>query len=457
MTQPDRSPRKAAIAFILLTLFIDILGIGIVIPVLPGLVKELVGEPATAAVLSSAETAADIAETSVASVTSASFARASRYVGVIGATYALMQFLCAPIMGALSDRFGRRPVLLVSLLGLGIDFLIQGFAPNIWWLFIGRILAGVMGASLTTGNAYIADISTDENRARNFGLVGATFGLGFTIGPALGGALGDISLRLPFFVAAALALLNWLYGYFVLPESLPAEKRTKFTLAGANPFRIIGRLKEYPLVASLSIVFVLKSLAQRGLENVWVLYTGYRFGWDAGTNGLALGLVGVMAIIVQGGLVRPIIRRIGERRAVIFGTVISTFAFAGYGLANSPWMIPCLIVFGSLGGIAGPAIQSLVTGSVDETEQGRVQGALTGLTSLTNIVAPIFFNTLLFSYFISEAAPVKIPGAPFLVGSILLGASIFIAIPVFRRFPAPAKLAAKSVSKADPLVAEEIA
>lgn len=422
MKSGDPEPRRAAIAFILFTLFIDILGIGIVIPVLPELVKQLVEEPATSS---------QIGEVTDSIV----FSRAGRYVGVIGATYALMQFLCAPIMGAISDRFGRRPVLLVSLFGLGIDFLIQGFAPNIWWLFVGRTLAGVMGASLTTGNAYIADISTDETRARNFGLVGAMFGLGFTIGPALGGLLGDLNLRLPFFVAAGLALLNWLYGFFVLPESLPPEKRSAFTLAGANPFRVIGRLRIYPLVAALAMVLVLKSLAQRGLENVWVLYTGFRFDWDAGTNGLALGLVGVMAIIVQGGLVRPIIKRIGERKAVVFGTIVSAIAFAGYGLANQPWLIPCIIVFGSLGGIAGPAIQSLVTGSVDETEQGKVQGALTGLTSLTNVIAPIFFNFFLFSYFVSDAAPIVLPGAPLLVGSMLLVVAVFIAIRVFRRFP----------------------
>ncbi len=417
-------PRQAAIAFILLTLFIDILGIGIVIPVLPELVRDLVGEDPIATVVAS-EVVSD----------AKSFSRAGRYVGVIGATYALMQFLFAPIFGALSDRFGRRPVLLVSMFGLGIDFLIQGFAPNIYWLFAGRIMAGIMGASLTTGNAYIADVSTDETRARNFGLVGVMFGLGFTIGPALGGLLGGISLRLPFFVAAGLALVNWLYGYFIVPESLAIDKRSRFTLQGANPFGAIRRLGAYPMVAALAAVFVCKSLAQRGLENVWVLYTGYRFDWNAATNGLALGLVGVMAIIVQGGLVRPVIKRFGERGAVIGGTIISAIAFAGYGLASEGWMIPVIIVFGAFGGVAAPAIQSLVTGSVSETEQGKIQGALTSLTSLTNIIAPLFFNTFLFSYFISNKAPFELPGAPLLAGSILLTASIFIAISVFRRFP----------------------
>lgn len=429
MTQSSGNRRQAAIAFILVTLFIDILGIGIIVPVLPELVKELVGDEPIAAV-------AAVSQSSEPAENQMTFARAGRYVGVIGASYALMQFLFAPILGALSDRFGRRPVILISLFGLGVDFLIQGFAPNIWWLFAGRILAGIMGANFTTANAYIADVSTDETRSRNFGFVGMMFGLGFTIGPALGGFLGGFSLRLPFFVAAGLALLNWLYGYFVLPESLPKEKRSDFTLMHANPFGTIKQLRVYPMVAGLAAVFACKSLAQRGLENVWVLYTGFRYGWDASTNGMALCLVGITAIVVQGGMVRPVTRRFGERRAVIMGTVIAAIAFLGYGLASHGWMIPCIIIFGALGGVAGPAIQSLVTSTVDETEQGKIQGALTSLTSLTNVIAPLFFNTLLFSYFISDQAPVQIPGAPFLAGSLLLTLSIFVAIRVFRRFPA---------------------
>ncbi len=403
-----RQKRKAAIAFILLTLFIDILGIGIVIPVLPELIQELIG---------------------------ADESGASFYVGVIGAMYALMQFLFAPILGALSDRFGRRPILLVSLFGLGIDFLIQGFAPNIWWLLIGRLLAGVMGASITTANAYIADVSTDENRARNFGLVGMMFGLGFTIGPALGGMLGAYNLRWPFFLAAGLALLNWMYGYFVLPESLPKENRSEFQLSSGNPFRTLRQLKVYPFVVGLTVVFLCKSLAQRGLESVWVLYTGYRFDWDAAANGKALGLVGIMAIIVQGGLVRPIIKRYGERNAVLFGTLVSAIAFAGYGLADQAWMIPCVIVFGSLGGLSGPAIQSLITGAVSESDQGKVQGALTSLVSLTNVIAPLFFTAGLFKYFTSDHAPAAIPGAPFLAGAVLITISLVVAIQVFYRFP----------------------
>ncbi|TWT81804.1 Tetracycline resistance protein, class C [Planctomycetes bacterium CA13] len=403
-----RPQRQAAIAFILLTLFIDILGIGIVVPVLPELVQELIQGDQS---------------------------QASFYVGVIGAAYALMQFLFAPILGALSDRFGRRPVLLASLFGLGIDFLIQGFARNIWWLFVGRLLAGVMGASITTANAYIADVSTDDNRARNYGFVGMMFGLGFTIGPALGGFLGSVDLRLPFFVAAGLALVNWLYGFFVLPESLPQESRSDFRLSSGNPFGTMRQLKAYPFVTALAIVFVCKSLAQRGLENVWVLYTGFRFDWDAAANGKALALVGITAIIVQGGMVRPFIRRFGERNAVMFGTLISAVAFAGYGLATEAWMIPCVIIVGAIGGVAGPAVQSLIAATVNESDQGKVQGALASLVSLTNVIAPIFFTAGLFNYFTSDMAPVILPGAPFLAGAVILIVSLIIAYRVFYRFP----------------------
>lgn len=418
----------------MVTLFIDVLGIGIIIPVLPELVLYLLDPEAAAAAEASGALLTSNPETIDPALRSA-YSRAAKYVGVIGASYALMQFLCAPVLGALSDRFGRRPVLLISLFGLGVDFLIQGFAPNIWWLFAGRILAGIMGANFTTANAYIADISTDQDRARNFGFVGMMFGLGFTIGPALGGLLGEINLRLPFFAAAGLALVNWMYGYFVLPESLPRDRRRNFSFSNVHPLGAISRIRAYPLVAGLAIVFTCKSLAQRGLENVWVLHTGYRYGWDRGTNGLALGLVGITAIIVQGGLVRPIVSRFGERRVVVFGSIIAAIAFLGYGLAGQGWMVPMIIIFGSLGGLAGPAVQSLVTRTVDETEQGMIQGALTSLTSLTNIIAPLLFNTLLFSYFISSASPVHLPGAPFLVGSALLALSVVIAIQVFRRFP----------------------
>lgn len=415
--------RQAAIAFILITLFIDILGIGVIIPVLPELVKEFVGDSDDVmlpALLQQFVSGGD----SVAAV----------YVGIIASSYALMQFLFAPVMGAISDRFGRRPVLLASMFGLGIDFMIQGLAPNIWWLFVGRLLAGMMGASFTTANAYIADVSTPETRARNFGLVGVMFGLGFIFGPALGGLLGSINLRMPFFVSAGLALLNWLYGYFILPESLPPEKRNeKLMLSKANPFGALRQLRAYPIVAGLAVAFVFISLAQRGLENVWVLFTGARFGWDERTNGLTLALVGFMAAVVQGGCIRPFIKRFGERNTALIGLVISAIAFLCYGLANRGWMMLVIIVFGSFGGVTGPAIQSIIAGAVPSSDQGKVQGALTSLVSLTNIFAPMIFTAGLFSYFTSEKAVFQLPGAPFLVGSVLLVFALIIVQRVFKK------------------------
>ena len=397
--------------FIMITLFLDILGIGIIIPVLPELIKEFVG---------------------------GSESLAARYFGPLAAAYALMQFIFAPVLGALSDRFGRRPIILIALFGLGIDYLIQGFAPNIGWLFLGRILAGVMGASFTAANAYIADISTPENRAQNFGLVGVAFGLGFIFGPALGGVLGEVWIRLPFFVSAALVFINWLYGYFILPESLAPENRDKFSWAKANPIGSIAELRKYPLVAGLAVAFVFVSLAQRGLETTWVLFTGYRFGWGELTNGLTLALVGVMAVIVQGFLIRPAIKRFGERRAIIMGLSISVLTFLSYGLANQGWMMLVIIVVGSLSGIAGPAIQGLVAGTVKATEQGKVQGALTSLTSLTSVVSPLIFTTLLFGYFTSENAPITLPGAPFFLGSVLFLVSLLLLNRLFKRIPAGA-------------------
>ena len=404
-----QEPRKAAIAFILVTLLIDILGIGIVIPVLPGLVKQFVG-----------------GDTSTAGF----------YVGTIAATYSLMQFIFAPIIGALSDRFGRRPVLLASLFGLGIDYLIQGFAPSLLWLFIGRLIAGIMGASYTAANAYIADVSNEINRARNFGLVGVMFGIGFIIGPTLGGFLGGIDLRLPFFVSAGLAFANALYGFFILPESLPPSSRSSFSASKLNPFGAFVYLRKYPMVAGIATAVLFSSLAQRGLENVWVLYTSFRYGWDEATNGYVLGLLGMTAVVVQGGLVAPIVRRFGPRRVAVTATLIMATGYLGYGLSSEGWMIPVVIVFGSLGGLAGPSIQSLVAAQVRPSDQGKVQGAIASLISLTSIIAPLIFSAGLFRYFTSSQAPFPLPGAPFFLGSCLLLTAASILFVVFNRFPA---------------------
>ena len=401
--------RRAGMVFILVTLFIDILGIGIIVPILPELIKELLGKDVT---------------------------QAAVYYGVIISTYATMQFLCAPVLGALSDRYGRRPVILVSLFGLGTDYLIQGWAPSIGWLFLGRFIAGIMGASITTANAYIADVSTPETRAQNYGFVGAAFGLGFIFGPVLGGLLSGISLRLPFFVSAGLALVNWLYGFFVLPESLAPEHRSTVSWRKMNPLASLQRLRGYPLVAGLAVAFLFASMAQRGLENVWVLYTGFRYGWGPLTNGLTLGLVGVMAVLVQGLLIKPIVARIGERRTVALGLTASTLAFLAYGLASQGWMVPIIIVLGALAGVALPTIQGLVAGTVLPTEQGKIQGAFTLLVSLTAIVSPLIFTSGLFSFFTSDAAPVLLPGAPFFLGSLLFLLSLTLLVRLFRRLPA---------------------
>ncbi len=400
--------RQAAMIFILITVFIDVLGIGIIIPILPELIKEFAGGSTTVA---------------------------GRWFGVLAATYAVTQFFFAPLLGAISDRVGRRPVILISLFGLGIDYIIMGFAPSIAWLFVGRLFAGVMGASITTANAYIADVSGPENRARNFGLIGVAFGLGFIFGPALGGILGGIDLRLPFFAAAGLALVNWLYGFFVLPESLLPENRDEFRWAKANPVGSVAVLRSYPLVAGLAFSFIFMVLAQRGLETVWVLYTGHKFGWDAQANGLSLALVGIMATIVQGGMVQPVIKRFGERRAILGGLVIAVVTYLGYGLATEGWMLLAFIVFGSIGGVAGPAIQGLVTGTVAPHDQGKVQGAIQSLMSLTAIVAPLLFTAGLFSYFTSDAAPIELPGAPFLLGAVMYGTAFVFLVRLFRRLP----------------------
>ena len=406
--KPPAQGRKAAMIFILITVFIDVLGIGIIIPILPELIKDFAGGSTTLA---------------------------GRWFGVLAATYAVTQFFFSPLLGALSDRVGRRPVILISLFGLGIDYIIMGFAPSIAWLFVGRLFAGVMGASITTANAYIADVSGPENRARNFGLIGVAFGLGFIFGPALGGILGGIDLRLPFFASAGLALVNWLYGFFVLPESLPPENRDEFRWAKANPVGSVAVLRSYPLVAGLAFSFIFMVLAQRGLETVWVLYTGHKFGWDAQANGLSLALVGIMATIVQGGLVQPVIKRFGERRAILGGLVIAVITYLGYGLATAGWMLLAFIVFGSIGGVAGPAIQGLVAGTVASHDQGKVQGAIQSLMSLTAIVAPLLFTAGLFSYFTSDAAPIELPGAPFLLGAVMYATAFVLLLRLFRRMP----------------------
>ncbi len=402
---PAKTARQPALVFIFITLFLDILGIGLIVPILPKLVETLQG---------------------------GSVAAASHTYGLLAALYGLMQFICSPLLGSLSDRFGRRPVILASLFGSGLDYLLLAFAPNLTWFFIGRLIAGVTGANFSAATAYIADISPPEKRAANFGIIGAAFGLGFIAGPALGGWLGNDNLRMPFFVAAGLTLLNWLYGLFVLPESLKPENRSQFSWRRANPVGALLALQRYPVVFGLTGTCFLMNLAHQVFPSTWVLYTGYRYGWTPKQTGLSLALVGLTAAIVQGGLTRAVIPKLGERRAASLGLGISAVCLIAYGLATEGWMAYAIIAAGSLSGIAGPSVQGLISRSVGADEQGAVQGSLNSLASIAGVIGPPL-ATGLFGYFISAAAPMKLPGAAFFFSSALTVTALLLAIRSFRR------------------------
>jgi len=384
--------RKAALGFIFVTLLIDVIGLGIIIPVMPQLITELInGDLSTA----------------------------SMYGGWLIFAYAIMQFLCAPILGGLSDRYGRRSVLLISLFGFGVDYLFLAFAPTIGWLFIGRVIAGIMGASFTTATAYIADVSTPEKRAQNFGLIGAAFGLGFIIGPSIGGIIGEyFGSRAPFMAAACLTLVNWLYGYFVLPESLPLESRRPFSWKRANPLGSLLQLKKYPVVLGLVSSIVLIYLSAHATQSTWNYYTMEKFGWNAAWVGYSLSAVGLMVALVQGVLIRIIIPKIGQERGVYVGLALYCLGFVLFAFANRGWMMFAFIVPYSLGGIAGPSLQGIMAGQVPSNEQGELQGALTSLISVTSIVGPPMMTNL-FAYFTSSANSYYFPGAPFLLGAFL--------------------------------------
>ncbi|MBL9158526.1 MAG: TCR/Tet family MFS transporter [Verrucomicrobiales bacterium] len=402
------TPRKPALVFVFITLFLDVLGIGLVVPILPKLVESLAGGGVD---------------------------RASYFYGWLVGLYALMQFLFAPILGNLSDRFGRRPVILFSLLGSGLDYFLLAWAPSLPWFFLGRIISGITGANFSAAAAYIADVSPPERRAANFGLIGAAFGIGFIFGPAVGGWLGeDYGLRVPFLAAGVLTLLNWLYGLFILPESLKPENRRAFSLRRSNPIGALLELRRHRLVLGLSVSYFISSLAHQVYPSIWVLYTGYRYGWDTKETGLSLALVGLTAAIVQGGLARKLIPRLGERRAAIVGFTIMAIALTGYGLAPEGWIVYPLIVFGSLSGIAVPAIQGMISRTVGDNEQGGIQGSLTSLQSVAGAIGPPL-ATAIFGYFISEKAPAIVPGAPFFFSSGLVVMAGFLAARSFRRNP----------------------
>jgi MFS transporter, DHA1 family, tetracycline resistance protein len=397
--------RPAALGFIFITLLIDVTGLGIIIPVLPSLIKELIN---------------------------GDLSQAAQYGGWLLFAYAGMQFLFAPVLGGLSDRFGRRPVLLASLFGFGLDYLLLAFAPNIWWLFVGRLLAGVTGASFTTASAYIADISTPEKRAQNFGIIGAAFGLGFIIGPVIGGLLGQYGSRVPFFAAAVLALLNWLYGYFVLPESLPADKRRPFNIRRANPLGSLKALQKYPKVLGLVGAFFFIYLAGHVNQSTWAYFTMLEFGWNEAWVGYSLGFVGLTVAIVQGGLIRIVVPKIGQWNAVFVGMFFYIFGFTLFAFASQGWMMFAIMVPFALGGFAGPSLQSLISAQVPSNEQGELQGALTSMTSVTSIIGPPLMTNL-FAYFTGENPIVYFPGAAFLAAALITVVAVFLAIPSFNK------------------------
>ncbi|AIE84933.1 TCR/Tet family MFS transporter [Fimbriimonas ginsengisoli] len=387
--QAKRDQRPAGLAFIFVTLLIDVIGFGLIIPVLPKLVGQLAGGPHEHQV---------------------------RTYGVLLSVYGLMQFLCAPILGNLSDRFGRRPVLLISLLFTGFDYVIQAVAPAVGWLFLGRVIAGITGASFTAATAYIADVSPPEKRSQNFGMVGAAFGLGFIVGPALGGLLGSFGPRVPFWAAAVASGVNLLYGYFVLPESLGKEHRRAFAWSNVNPFKSLSILARKKWVMMLAGTAGILWLAQQVPPSVWVLYTQYRFHWAERDNGLSLALLGVCSMIVQLWLIRVLQAKYGDVGLIWISLLFNLIGFVAMGSSNSGYMMLMSMVVWTTCFVGGPGLQSLVSQQFDETEQGAAQGALTAIQSLTGVIGPPIF-TVVFGYF-TGPSPVKIPGSPFFLGAL---------------------------------------
>lgn len=397
--------RKAAVGFIFVTATIDIIALGIMIPVLPNLIKEMAG---------------------------GDYAMASEINLMFATVFGLMQFFCAPILGLLSDRFGRRPVLLTSIFGLGIDFLFMAFAPSIRWLFVGRVINGVTAASFSTANAYIADVTAPENRAKAYGMMGAAFGLGFTLGPVLGGFLGEIDLRLPFLVCAGLALLNWLYGFFILPESLPKEKReTRLNWKKANPLGSLKLLRSHKGLLGLASVGFLFQLAHVVLPVIFVLYSGYRYGWGPQMVGFSMLATGVSNIIVQALLVGPVVKRIGERKALLVGLASGALGFAIFGLAPNGYLYFIGVPIFALMGFTGPAMQALMTSRVAPHEQGQLQGANGAMMGIAGIIAPSLFG-FSFAFAVDHNDTLHMPGLPILIAAAIMACGFLIALRVAR-------------------------
>jgi DHA1 family tetracycline resistance protein-like MFS transporter len=397
--------KKPALSFIFITLLIDVIGFGIIIPVVPKLIMELTG---------------------------GGMSDASVYGGWLMFAFAAMQFIFSPILGGLSDQFGRRPVILISLFGFGLDYILVALAPSIGWLFVGRIFAGITGASFTTASAYIADVSTPEKRAQNFGMIGAAFGLGFIIGPVIGGILGQYGARVPFYAAAGVTLLNWLYGYFVLPESLSKENRRPFDWKRANPIGSLMHLRKYPVISGLVISLVCIYVAAHAVQSTWSYFTMEKLKWDETMVGYSLGVVGILVSLVQGLLIRYTTPLFGPKKSVYIGLALYTLGLILFAFASQSWLMFVFLVPYCLGGVAGPALQALMSNQVPANEQGELQGALTSLISVTSIVGPPLM-TGLFAFYTKPTALVYFPGAPFLAGAVFMMVSLMMAMRTLKR------------------------
>lgn len=392
--------RSSALSFIFVTILLDVIGFGVIIPVLPRLISELGHE---------------------------NLIHAAQDGGWLLFTFALAQFIFSPILGGLSDKYGRRPVLLLSLFGFGLDYIFMALAPTLGWLFVGRAIAGITGASFTTASAYIADISAPEKRAQNFGLIGAAFGIGFIIGPALGGVVsGHFGVRAPFILAAVLCFLNFAYGYFILPESLLPENRRSFSWKRANPVGSLLQLRKYPVISGLVVSLVLLYIAAHAVQSNWAYYTMYRFGWTEATVGWSLALVGLLIGLVQGVIIRFLNPKIGAKNAVYIGMALYAFGLVLFAFAETSWMMFVFLLPYCLGGIAGPALQGIISSQVAQNEQGELQGGLTSLMAVTSIIGPLMMNNL-FYFFSRRTAPIYFPGAAFIAGAILVIAGTFFA------------------------------
>jgi DHA1 family tetracycline resistance protein-like MFS transporter len=399
MNSPARPRRKAALPFIFVTVLIDMLAFGMIIPVLPVLVQTFMG---------------------------GSTASAAVMYGVFGTAWALMQFIFSPVQGSLSDHFGRRPVILISCAGLGLDFILMALAPNLWWLLVGRVLSGITAASFSTAGAYISDITPSEKRAASFGIIGAAFGIGFVLGPALGGLLGAVSPRLPFWASACMALANVCWGLFVLPESLSKDKRVPFKWKNANPVGALKLLRSHSMLSGLAVSYFLTNLAHVVLPSITVLYMRYRYDWDTRAVGMLLAGVGISSLLVQGFLVKPAVKWLKERRAMAVGLTFGAAGFIIYGLAATGPLFWIGVPVMALWGIATPSLQTIMTRLVDTTEQGRLQGALASLVGLASLIGPTMF-TQTFAVFVSTRSDWGLPGAPFLLAALLVIAAVLLA------------------------------